>query len=185
MKTITRLLGLASIVAMFIFLDACKAEKGEVGPIGATGAVGAVGAAGAKGDKGDKGDAGATGATGNANVIQISYGSKTNTGGATLYTLTGVTAAQAAGAAILCYVDPNNGLWYFMPGFSSGGTNQYRTFLEGNTLSLSRVNISSTSETFIRARIIVIPANDLRTGRRAAVDFSDYEAVKKYYNLKD
>jgi hypothetical protein len=206
MKTITRLLGLASIVAMFIFLDACKAEKGDVGPIGpigpigatgaigasgatgATGATGTAGATGAKGDKGDKGDTGATGATGatgNANVIQISYGSKTNTGGATTYTLTGVTAAQAAGAAILCYVDPNNGLWYFMPGFSSGGTNQYRTFLEGNILSLSRVNASSTLETFIRTRILVIPANDLRNGRRAAVDYTDYEAVKKYYNLRD
>ncbi len=87
MKTITRLLGLASMVAMFIFLDACKTEKGEIVPMGATGAVGATGATGAKGDKGDKGDTGAIEATGNANVIQISYGSKTNTGGATPYTL--------------------------------------------------------------------------------------------------
>ncbi len=72
-----------------------------------------------------------------------------------------------------------------MPGFSSGGTNQYRTFLEGNVLSLSRVNASSASETFIRTRIVIIPANDLRTGRKAAIDYTDYEAVKKYYNLKD
>jgi hypothetical protein len=187
MKTITRIFAMLAVMSAVIFMDACKAEKGEVGPIGPIGLTGAVGATGATGAAGVgiPGATGATGATGNANVIQISYGSKTNSGGVTSYILTGVSAAQAAGAAILCYVDPSNGLWYSMPGFSSGGINQYRTYLDGNTLQLSRVNSSSAAEIFVRTRILVIPANDLRTGRKAAVDYNDYEAVKKYYNLKD
>jgi hypothetical protein len=31
---------------------------------------------------------------------------------------------------------------------------------------------------------VIIPANDIRSGRKAAVDFSDYNAVKAYYNLE-
>lgn len=66
MKTITRFFGLASIVAIFIFLDACKGEKGDIGPSGTAGVAGPTGTTGLTGS------AGATGATGTANVI---YGS--------------------------------------------------------------------------------------------------------------
>ncbi len=189
MKTITRLLGLASIVAMFIFLDACKGAAGDVGPIGVTGAVGAVGATGTKGDKGDKGDTGATGATGNANVIQISYTSKTHTGLDLQYALpTTITKAIFDNSAYFVYVSNTSGNTYALPGWFTGGANSYRTYtaVSTTTQSIYVGRVAGTgSDVFNTTRILVIPASDLRTGRKAAVDYTDYEAVKKYYNLKD
>jgi hypothetical protein len=189
MKTITRLLGLACMGAMLIFLDACKAEKGEIGPIGATGAVGAVGAAGAKGDKGDKGDTGATGATGNANVIQISYTSRTHTGSDLQYNLPAtITKAIFDNSAYFVYVSNTSGNTYALPGWFTGGTNSYRTYtaISTTTQSIFVGRVAGTgSDVFNTTRIVVVPANDLRTGRKSAVDYTDYEAVKKYYNLRD
>jgi hypothetical protein len=185
MKTITKLLGLFAVVAMFIFLDACKGEKGEVGPIGATGSVGATGATGATGAIGLTG---VTGATGNANVIQINYGSKTHTGSDLSYPLTGVSQTQMNNSLFLTYVKPSGAInWYQIPGYTVGGTFQYRIYLSDAATPLLYVSrVSGTgSDIFTATRILIIPANDIRTGRKAAIDYTDYEAVKKYYNLKD
>jgi hypothetical protein len=220
MKTITRLLGLACMMAMLIFLDACKAEKGDVGPIGpigpigatgangaigtagatgatgatgtagATGATGATGTTGAKGDKGDKGDTGATGATGatgNANVIQVTYGSKTHTGSDLEYIIpASITKATLDNSAYFVYVSNSGGNTYDLPGWFTGGVNSYRTYnyTPTNSVYVGRIS-GSGSDVFTKTRIVIIPANDLRNGRRAAVDYTDYEAVKKYYNLPD
>jgi hypothetical protein len=189
MKTITRLLGLFAVAAMFIFLDACKAEKGEVGPAGATGAVGATGATGAKGDKGDKGDTGAVGATGNANVIQVSYTSRTHTGSDLQYSLpTNITKAIFDNSAYFVYVSNTSGNTYALPGWCTGGSNSYRTYTAISStiqsIYIGRV-AGSGSDIFNTTRIVIVPANDLRTGRKAAVDYTDYEAVKAFYHLKD
>jgi|GEM_PF-4327209 len=34
-------------------------------------------------------------------------------------------------------------------------------------------------------KIVIVPANDLRNGRKAAVDYTNYNEVKAYYNLPD
>jgi Collagen triple helix repeat (20 copies) len=189
MKTITRIFAMLAVVAAVIFMDACKAEKGEVGPIGATGAVGAAGAIGATGAKGDKGDTGTTGATGNANVVQISYTSRTHTGSDLQYNLpTTITKAIFDNSAYFVYVSNTGGNTYALPGWFTGGSNSYRTYTANSTTTQSIYigRVAGTgSDVFTTTRILVIPANDLRTGRKAAVDYSDYEAVKKYYNLKD
>jgi hypothetical protein len=194
MKTITRILGFFAVVAMLIFLDACKAEKGEIGPIGATGAVGAVGATGAKGDKGDKGDTGATGATGNANVIQISYTSRTHVGVDLQYVLPAAITKDIIDKSIVSvYVLASNGNWYVLPGGTVGATYLYRLYLFGPATGTSSAYVGRTNTTtagsgsdiFTTTRILFIPASTLLNGRKAAVDLSDYEAVKKYYNLRD
>ena len=219
MKTITRILGVALTVAMFIFLDACKAEKGDLGPIGpigptgangtngaigatgaigvtgTTGATGTAGATGVKGDKGDTGATGATGATGNANVIQVSYGSKTYTSGFLQYILpAAITKDIVEKSIVSAYVQTSAGgsaLWYNIPGATTGATYTYRlyseTFTTGlNNMFIGRVNFTTTgNDIFTTTRILFIPASTLLNGRKAAVDLSDYEAVKKYYNLKD
>jgi hypothetical protein len=187
MKTITRLLGLVSMVAMFIFLDACKTEKGEIGPIGATGAVGATGATGATGVAGPKGD------PGNANVIQITYGSKTHTGSNLIYTLpAAITKDIVEKSIISAYVQTSAGgtaLWYNIPGATTAATYTYRLYSEtlanGNNMYIGRVNTTTGNDIFTTTRILFIPASTLLNGRKAAVDLSDYEAVKKYYNLPD
>jgi hypothetical protein len=180
MKTITKLSRIFAVLAMFIVLDACKGPAGDVGPAGPAGPAGPTGATGVAGPKGD---------IGNANVIQITYGSRTYTSGEQNYILTNVTPTQAIGSAIYCYIKSSNNFWYSLPGFTAGGSFQYRHWLNptGTTpiFVVSRITSSTASDTFLETKIVIIPANDLRTGRQAAVDFSDYEAVKNFYNLKD
>jgi hypothetical protein len=122
-------------------------------------------------------------------VIQVTFGSRTHSGGDLLYTLNNVTSSIINNAAYFTYVNPN-GNWYSLPGTTSGGSREYRTYIVPGTTN-SSVTISRVAGTgndvFSSTRIVIIPANDLRTGRKGLpnVDFSDYEAVKKYYNLPD
>ena len=184
MKTITRIFAMLAVISAAIFMDACKGEKGDVGPAGTTGAVGAVGATGAIGPTGV---IGAVGATGNANVIQYTYATARVTGSEIVYAITGMTQTQLNNAIIFVYVQTslNPTIWYALPGATSGGSNQYRVLLNPTVLNVYVNKTGTTAETFNTTRVLVIPANDLRTGRKAAVDYSDYEAVKKFYNLPD
>jgi hypothetical protein len=183
MKTITRVLGLFAVVAMFIFLDACKAEKGEVGPIGATGAVGATGA------KGDKGDTGATGAAGTANVIYSPWSViSINTGSSAPYTAE-VSAPQITqdildkGLVLSFFRNVSSlevfPLPYSFPTSSTTTQEGYASYIVGKIKLRSNITLSS-----VGFRYVIIPGG-VAGGRRAAVDYTDYEAVKKYYNLKD
>ncbi len=211
MKTITKFLSVASIVAMFIFLDACKAEKGDLGPIGpigptgangaigatgangtigATGATGATGTTGAKGDKGDKGDTGATGATGATGTANVQYSDwipftltgTQSSNGTTNIILPKITQEVLDKYLIFSYIKFNISNWvYSLPlSFPSGGgkdeTVAVRYYL-GNVMITSNVTYNNTS-----FRYVLVPGG-VPTGRKAAVDYTDYEAVKKYYNL--
>jgi hypothetical protein len=183
MKTITRIFAMLAVVSALIFMDACKGPAGDVGPAGVAGPAGPTGATGAIGATG------AVGATGNANVIQVSYASRTHTGTSLNYNLPAtITKAVFDNSAYFVYVSNIDGNTYSLPGWFTGGTNTYRvgtlvsTGVQG--VFISRV-AGTGSDVFNTTRIVVIPANDLRTGRKAAVDYTDYEAVKKFYNLKD
>ncbi|MDZ7898626.1 MAG: collagen-like protein [Arcicella sp.] len=207
MKTITRLLGLFAVVAMFIFLDACKAEKGDIGPIGpigpigatgangangtngATGATGATGAAGAKGDKGDKGD---TGATGTANVIYSAWipfsTSSSTTAPQYTFSVPQITQDIIEKGVVLCFVRTGSTgttvetfpLPYIFPNGSTGSNFEiYSSYIVGTIKVRSTFSLST-----VGFRYVIIPGG-VPTGRKAAVDYTDYEAVKKYYNLPD
>jgi hypothetical protein len=161
--------------------SACK--SGEAGPKGDTGSTGPAGPAGATGS------AGPTGATGNANVIQITFGSRTHTGSEIFYDLTGVTSAQIPGSGFFTYVSTlNNEVWNALPG-TTVPTSANRFYAVGVNSNTRRLYINRTSgtgsETFISTRIVIIPASDLRNGRKAAVDYANYEAVKAFYHLPD
>ncbi|RCR66310.1 collagen-like triple helix repeat-containing protein [Larkinella punicea] len=173
------------IVALTILslFSACK--SGEAGPKGDTGATGPAGPAGATGV------AGPAGATGNANVIQISYGPRTTTAsGFSNFSLNPLTTDQISNSVFFTYVsfpaEPFS--WSFLPGSFRLMDNTYtyavRIGARERQLYLDR-NSGSGALTFNAIRIIAIPANDLRNGRKAAVDFSNYEEVKKFYNLPD
>ena len=181
--TFTQLLRplLLAMTITFIFA-ACTPKAGDPGPKGDTGATGSTGPTGATGATGP---AGPTGATGNANVIQITYGSKTHSGSELSYDLPGVTAAQINSSAYFTYVT-SNGVIYPLPGATVGGDKTYKAAINPSTLKLyiNRV-VGSGSETFSITRLIIIPANDLRNGRKAAIDYSNYQEVKNYYNLPD
>jgi hypothetical protein len=180
MKTITRIFGMLLMAVAVIFMDACKAEKGEVGPAGPAGPTGPMGATGATGS---------IGATGNANVIQVSYTTRTHTGTELLYNLpASITKAIFDNSAFYVYVSNVNGNTYALPGWFTGGTNSYRTYTAVSTsiqgIYINRV-AGSGNDVFDKTKILVIPASDLRNGRKAPVDYSDYNAVKAYYDLKD
>ncbi|GHB52008.1 collagen-like protein [Persicitalea jodogahamensis] len=173
------------LVGSPITFQSCSPEKGEVG---AQGPAGPAGAQGPAGPAGAQGPAGAAGQNGNANVIQITYGAKTwaNTVGAIVtLSLTGVNADVAGKSAYFTFIRDGN-LWYSVPGeISTYG--EFRTYLTPaatSTVSIRRVS-TGTILNAESVRILIIPANDLRNGRLSAVDFTNYEAVKKAYGLPD
>jgi hypothetical protein len=182
------------VVCGSLLFTSCEGPEGPVGPAGPAGPTGAVGPAG------PAGAAGATGQTGNANVIQVSYAAKTWTaakGSAQQFVFpANVTTAIMNSSAVLVYMTdatPNNATpypWYFIPGIvpSNGVEHEfyYQTTFAGSTAGINIYRkVASTATLAASTRIVIIPANDLRNGRKATVDFSDYNAVKEFYGLKD
>lgn len=187
-------------VLFTVFMTACdsdggpegpegpKGDKGEQGPAGATGPKGDTGATGATGPTGATGAQGPKGDTGNANVIQFSFGAKSwgNTVGAlNSFSLSGIAASIAEKSAFFTYIK-NGNLWYPVPGeISTYG--EFRTYItpgSSSAVTVRRVSVGAVLNSDA-TRIILMPANDLRNGRQAAVDFNDYIAVKKFYDLPD
>jgi hypothetical protein len=188
MKTIKSIFGIVLMATAVIFMDGCKAEKGDIGPAGPAGPTGANGATGSTGATG------ATGATGNANVIQINFGSVTHTGAELSYNLTSITEAQINNSAYFTYVktSSNSTIWNELPGTIYLTGNQYKVAIntQPSGISYPRLYVGRTTsgggnEVFTNTKIIFIASNDIRNGRKANVDFSDYEAVKSFYGLKD
>ncbi len=161
-------------LTILFFFAACK--PGDPGPKGDTGAIGATGPAGPQG------------AVGSANVTQITYGSRTHTGNLIEYTMPGVSAAMVNQSAVFVYLNNNGGLWYPIPGIFNG-TNEYRTnFVPATNSTVRVIRVAGGpggTDTFTATRVVLIPAATLVNGRKAAIDYSDYEAVKKAYNLPD
>ena len=184
---IISVLSLAVLLFTGAFFTSCK--DGEAGAIGPAGPAGPTGPAGPAGPTGATGPAGAPGQDGNANVIQITFGSKVHSGVEISYTLTGVTQAVLNKSAYFTYVNPGNSFWYSLPGTTAGGTKEYRTYVQAGasgTPSLFVNRVAGTgSETFTATRVVVIPASALSNGRKASVDYNNYQEVKKYYNLPD
>ena len=192
MKKLSILLTFAAtlLLAGGMFLTGCSdsGEKGDPGPQGAQGPAGPQGPAGVAGPAGSSGPQGAAGQNGNANVIQITYGAKSwvNSIGATvILNLTGVNADLASKTAYFTYVR-NGTLWYAVPGeISTFG--EFRTYLTPAAVSTVQIKRVSTGAALDAegVRILLVPANDLRNGRQATVNYANYNEVKAYYNLPE
>ncbi len=208
MKTTNKILRTLIVIVVIIFIYACKGEKGDIGPsgtngnngtAGATGQTGATratgvgtpGATGAKGDKGDtgakgdKGDTGTTGATGTANVL---YSDWLDLIPNVLPSFQTTIVAHKITQNILDTGDvrvylkiPNdNNLVTLLP----YSTLSYNIFLGKIVFSVS--GAGSVINRGLKIRYIIIPGGiSIGSGRKAAVDYTDYEAVKAYYNLVD
>ncbi len=182
------------VVCGSLLLTSCEGPEGAVGPAGPAGPTGA------------SGPAGPAGQTGNANVIQFTYAARTWAAASYSFQQFGfpgdITPAIMNNSVILVYMTPASNPsnttpynWYLIPGTvlstDRAGHEFYfetafgRTPAEGTpTINVFR-KIASASTLTATTRIILIPANDIRNGRKAAVDFSDYNAVKEFYDLKD
>jgi hypothetical protein len=178
------------IVSLFVFVWSCK--QGDVGPKGDTGVAGPAGAAGPGGATGPAGAAGAGGAKGDpgtSNAVQYTFASRTHTGTNSIFTLSEVRGEVMNRSIILVYIANSSGNWYSIPGIFNG-TNEYRTIsnpgITSSIVTLVRVvGGSGGSDIFSSTRIIILPITDLRNGRKASIDYSDYSAVKAYYGFKD
>ena len=167
--------------AVLLLIFSCKGPEGAPGPAGEQGPKGDPGATGATGSTGPQGS------SGNANVIQLTFGSKTHTGTEISYSLTGITSAVLNQSAFFTYVSASNNFWYSLPGTTAGGSREYRTFVSRSSpiLYVNRVAGSGT-EVFSQTRVIIIPASVLTNARlKAEIDFNDYHAVARYFNLEE
>lgn len=178
-----------SVVCSSLLFTNCEGPAGAVGPTGPAGVAGPAGPAGAAGQ--------------NANVIQFTYAARTwaNTvGNQQAFDFTNVTGQTLASSAAIVYIgltNPNfpDVNWFLVPGKVKAGSTdfgEYNTWINvdqskatGNVIAIRRESLGTSGALTAPVRIILIPANDLRNGRKGVVDFSDYNAVKAHYNLKD
>lgn len=171
-----RFLSAALLSASMVFLlTACPSATGEVGPIGP------------KGDKGDTGAQGPAGQNGNANVIQVTFNETFAPTSSKSFTLPStITSDMLNSSAILVYVRTSNDptLLYQIPGLISADDFRY-ILTPGTRLLQIRRAAGTYVSSITMTKVIIIPASNLINGRKAAIDYSNYEEVRKAYNLPD
>lgn len=175
---------------------------GTPGATGATGAPGATGATGAPGTPGATGATGATGAPGTANVIYSSWTYATSFNDTTIdnsFVKAGYVKAPSLSSTmlnsgtILVYFTYGGGTFVLPYTSYAGGkvnTINYTPML--NKILITRFTHDNTNSvnlsTLLQYRYILIPGS-ISGGRMAnsaatsPVDYSDYEAVCRYYHL--
>jgi hypothetical protein len=185
---------------MFI---SCKGEDGAVGPAGAKGDTGAQGAAGAQGAQGDKGDAGT------ANVIYSEWlpipapQATTSLRKNYQFLAPKITQEIVDKGHVYGYLKHSNGGVHLLPYADSYLVNadqHFGSFLNTLTMSAGRITLNqdwitpgAATPSYANATTIVGGYTNFRyviilggaAARVASVDYTDYESVKKYYNLPD
>ena len=170
-----RKLLLLCLVGALPFLISCDKLKGDVGPAGPQGETGA------KGDPGDQGDP--------AGAFQFSTDTlSTEANGNTGFglTLTKDIATSIEKGVVLVYAKSGN-FWFPLPGIVPFGNEVSNyTFAYGlenlklNFLLLQR-DTTPKKRFFTNLRIVIVPAVNARLN--ANVDYKNYEAVRKAFNL--
>ncbi|MFC5412683.1 hypothetical protein ACFPMF_25380 [Larkinella bovis] len=194
MKTYLRTVVTIWVMSCVVF-SSCQSLEGPEGPQGPQGPAGATGAKGDKGDKGDKG------ADGTANVQQINFTARSHEGMTDLLLPLpqAITRDIVEKSAFYVYVkqsvpkanNEEDNFWFSIPGQTLKG-NEYTFFVyPGNSQTLAgvflrrTVNFQVGNEYFEAIRIVVVTADKISNGRKAAIDYSKYEEVRKAYNLPE
>ena len=190
--TTIKFLGTAIIMATILFTS-CKGPQGDIGPAGPKGDTGTTGATGATGPKGDTGATGATGASGSgggtsttSNVFYSNWLSVQFTGfdefSATI-NAPKITQEILDKGTVLTYAKSNvTGNVIPLPFAALNGTTRTTVVYNLGKVLLG-ANFNASSQTY---RYIIIPAGtSIGAGRKVSIDFSNYEAVKDFYGLKD
>ena len=166
-------IGTALVLTSGLFLMNCKGTDGAVGPAGAIGPAGA---------------AGATGTTGSANVIYSDWISVTFTGSITSYVGTinapKLTQDILDKGLVQTYFKNTTGLVNSLNFYQPNGTTPYSLWAYNTVgkINMNGANYNPSSPTYLY-RYILVPGGV--GARKAAIDYTDYEAVKEYYNLPD
>jgi hypothetical protein len=171
-----QLIVLVMSISMLMALPSCK--KGDEGP------------AGPSGPQGPAGPQGPIGITGNANVTQYNFPGHDFAADASSFLQVTTTADTMARSAWHVYlVRSPNSLVYPMPGFGYNAVSDYRMYWSFTSKANFFINkVSGAGEDYSSIRIIRFYANNVMTGGKflepqPEIDFSDYYAVCKYYNL--
>lgn len=168
-----------ALAAGALLFTACG---GTSGPTGATGATGATG------------PSGTNGTDGNANVKQYTFGTRTTSTGFILYSISPFTQAELDSSTIVMFHESVNvSQWVATPGYGLGSYSTRASFLIlsgglGITVALIAPagTTYTTSTTFTRFRVIVIPASsNVNLAKAGGLNLNDYNAVRKYYNLPE
>jgi hypothetical protein len=213
MKNTIKILSIGLLISQ-ILLSSCKGPAGDPGPAGKdgtngqNGTIGAQGIAGVVGVKGDKGDKGETGSTiistdwitPNYTVFAKSIlqsGNQYYNQSATILEPRITQSVLEKGFFLSYGYIPNQGVGNIKEVVQLPiiNVNNYSSTLTALVTSLTpfyrigqiRLDVwgfsaGSALPLYLIKTIIILPSPG---GRLPAIDYSDYNAVKKYYNLKD
>ena len=181
-----KILLFAMALSLSLITFSCSGDDGPAGPAGPAGATGAAGPAGPTGVQGIAGNAGAK---------MYTYGSRTFTR-VENYTIPDITPEEVANSHISAF-HYRNGYWLPVPGIGNGAFYQVDAFLSpGPTSCTFRIFLYNfdgtdyTTQTNWEAfRIIVmpIPSDNITVlaGNLNPINWSDYNAVAKHFNLPE
>jgi hypothetical protein len=157
-------------------MTACEGDEGAVGPAGLAGAQGAQGVQGPIGQ------------AGNANVRLYTFGPQNfpTVGYSDLQISTTLDTMNMSAWNTYLYYEPID-RWYFLPAHGVGGQTQYRISMShlDNKVSVY-IDKVGPGEVYSKASVIRVYANTTLPGGRTQapdIDFSDYDAVCRYYGL--
>ena len=176
------LFAMALSISMITF--SCSGDDGPTGPAGATGPAGPAG------------PTGVAGVAGNAGIKMYNYASQTFYREA-VYSIP-MSASELAKCLVYAY-SANPNWWYAVPGVGESGLYETRTMMavSGSATStnfyvtlydFSGANYNPTV-TFTAFRIIVVPIPEGNitdiAGNPNPINWSDYNAVAKHFNLPE
>lgn len=144
-----------------------------------------------KGDMGPAGPAGTNGTNGNANVKAYYFGKDSimaTRNNLYFFLPSSVTANMIDSSIVLVY-HKTNGLWYSSPGFGYGADYQIRIYTDSNVgvnfvaLNPDGTPYSGAKYILTQIKVILVPSSDYSGFRKKFVNFNDYYATMKYFDL--
>lgn len=196
------------ILIIFVFVVSCSSDDGgdpvpgEQGPVGEAGPTGPQGEEGPAGPQGPAGADGEDGKDGNANVMYSEWMNFVwNEGNYARNKSMRVAddgfSENYYGGVVLFYMKYNNGRTYPFPHYIYKSTGELLLRKDALTLGASGealITFVKYGEDFVASdygstqfRYIIIPGSTEITGKLKPkeLDYSDYDAVKAYYNIPD
>jgi len=167
----------ASLLVVSFCFQQCQPKAGDPGPKGDTGATGPAGPTGATGPQGP---------TGTANVQYSPWISTSFSGSGTLYT--GTITAPPITQAVLDKADvrvywSEGGRVLSLPYSETFGATTYTVH---QRIYIGRIELrASYALSSQQFRYVIIPGAVAVGGRLAAIDYTDYEAVRKAFDIPD
>ena len=194
------------IVVLAIFASACEGPAGETGPAGPAGAQGpqgAAGAAGAIGPAGPAGPAGKDGASASSNIntsawVTAAPNQWSTDADSTFFSIflteKAITQAVLDKGAVLAYVKAAAAKDYILPLPYSAGAFQisYVPIFDATDGGIMEFDFTPFVEGVapgdigsLAFRYVVIKDLNLIGGRQKAINWKDYNEVKRELNLQD